>query len=214
LLLHWYGHACFLLSGEQTKLMTDPFNEKVGYRLPEDTPDFVTVSHEHHDHASVGLVNGTPTVKRDAVKQTLGEFVVYGVETHHDTEGGNKRGNNMVFVFEHQGMRIAHLGDLGHTLSGQQIEAIGPVDVVLIPVGGVYTINAQAACHVVSSLKPRLVIPMHYKTRDLAIALEEVQEFCVSFANVVLSGQSTLNITPATLPTEQQVVVMEYCYKA
>jgi len=194
--------------------MTDPFNEKVGYRLPEDTPDYVTISHEHYDHSSIGLVHGNPVAKRSADKETLGDFVVYGVPTHHDPEGGSKRGANMVFVFEHQGMRLVHLGDLGHALTSEQTAEIGSVDVLLIPVGGVYTIDAKLACQVVHSLNPRLIVPMHYKTRDLSFALGEVQDFCGAFNSVVKSGQSTLNITPETLPKEQQVVIMEYCYKA
>ena len=214
MLLHWYGHACFLLSSADTKIMTDPFNEKVGYRLPEDKPDYVTVSHDHHDHSSVGLVHGTPQVKRTPESEKLGDFLVYGIESHHDPEGGTKRGQNIIFVFEHEGVRLAHLGDLGHTLSSEQLIALGRVDVLLIPVGGVYTIDAKAACQVIKQVGPRLVVPMHYNTRDLSIALGEVQEFCDAFSNTVFSGQCTLNLTPNTLPSEQQVVVMEYCNKS
>ena len=194
--------------------MTDPFNEKVGYRLPEDRPDYITVSHDHYDHSSVGLVHGTPLVKRISVQEQLGDFLVYGIESHHDTEGGTKRGKNTIFVFEHEGVRLAHLGDLGHTLSPEQLEALGRVDVLLIPVGGVYTIDAKAACQVIKQVAPRLIVPMHYKTRDLSIALGEVQEFCDAFSNAVFSGQCTLNLTSATLPSQQEVVVMEYCNKA
>jgi len=203
-----------MLSTATTRIMTDPFNEKVGYLLPEDAPDYVTVSHEHYDHSSVGLVHGTPHVKRTPELEKLGDVLTYGVESHHDTEGGTKRGKNMVFVFEHEGMRLAHLGDLGHPLSASQLEELGQIDVLLIPVGGVYTIDAQGACQVVKQLAPRLIVPMHYKTRDLAFALGEVQEFCGGFSNAVFSGQCTLNITPATLPREQQVVVMEYCNRS
>lgn len=214
MLLHWYGHACFLLSTADTKIMIDPFNEKVGYRLPEDTPDYITVSHEHGDHASVGMVRGKAQVKRTPESEKLGDFQVYGVESYHDTESGTKRGKNMIFVFEHEGVRLAHCGDLGHMLSPEQIEALGRVDVLLLPVGGVYTIDAKSACQVIKQVNPRLIVPMHYKTRDLAISLGEVKDFCDAFSNTVFTGQCTLNLTSATLPSEQEVVVMEYCNKA
>lgn len=214
MLLHWYGHACFLLSSADTSIMTDPFNEKVGYRLPEDRPDYVTISHDHHDHASVGLVHGIPLVKRTPGLEKLGDFMVYGIDSYHDTQDGTKRGKNMIYVFEHEGVRLAHLGDLGHLLSEAQLIALGRVDVLLIPVGGVYTIDAKAACQVIKQVAPRLIVPMHYKTRDLSIALGEVQEFCDAFGNTVFSGQCALNLTSTTLPSEQQVVVMEYCNKA
>ena len=140
--------------------------------------------------------------------------MLFRSESYHDTEGGTKRGDNMVFVFEHEGVRLVHLGDLGHMLSAEQLVALGRVDVLLIPVGGVYTIDAKAACQVIKQIAPRLIVPMHYKTRDLTIALGEVQEFCDAFSNTVFSGQCTLNLTSATLPSEQQVVVMEYCNKS
>lgn len=214
MLLHWYGHACFLLSSQRTSILIDPFNEKVGYPLPEDTPDFITVSHDHHDHSSVGLINGKPAVKRSLHTEVLGDFLVYGVTTDHDPEGGTKRGKNIVFVFEHEGVRLVHLGDLGHKLTADQVVAIGRADILLIPVGGVYTIDAAMACQVVAQLGPRLIIPMHYKTRDLSFALGEVREFCPAFANVVFSKSSTINIAERNLPLHQEVVVMEYSNKA
>ena len=214
MLLHWYGHSCFLLYTERTSIMTDPFNEKVGYPLPEDLPSYITVSHEHYDHSAVGLIHGTPVVKRNLVPETLGDIHVYGVNSFHDADKGASRGKNTIFVFEHNGVRICHLGDLGHALNDTQVAAIGAVDVLLIPVGGVYTIEGESACTVVHQLRPNVIIPMHFKTRDLSFHLGDVHGFCTAFRNVVQSGQCTLNITKETLPKTQQVIIMEYCHKA
>jgi L-ascorbate metabolism protein UlaG (beta-lactamase superfamily) len=214
MLLHWYGHACFLIASEKTTIMTDPFNEKVGYPLPEDAPDYVTVSHDHYDHSSVGLVNGSPQVKKSLNLETLGDIAVRGVSTFHDTEQGTARGTNTVFIFEHDGVRICHLGDLGHVLTDDQAAEIGEIDVLLIPVGGVYTVEGQTACAIVQKLTPKVIVPMHFRTRDLAFNLGPVDGFCQSFQNVIHTGQCSLNITPATLPKTPQVLVLEYCRKA
>jgi L-ascorbate metabolism protein UlaG (beta-lactamase superfamily) len=180
--LTWFGQSCFLLeSAAGTRVVMDPIPAAgLGYTPPKDLKaDLVTVSHEHGDHNNVALVGGNPTVlrgltadKKDWVKieQKVKDVSVRSVGVYHDDQSGKQRGLNAVFIFEVGGLRVAHLGDLGHLLTEQQLATIGPVDVVLIPVGGFFTIDGRQAAQVVEQLHPSLiVIPMHYKTDVLTI---------------------------------------------
>lgn len=154
--LTWYGHSCFKLENDSTSVVFDPYapGSVPGCTLPEISADAVLCSHGHGDHSFA-----------DGVKLTgkAPSFGLVQVSTFHDDALGKKRGNNVVSVVEMDGMRVCHLGDLGHELTAQQISAIGKVDVLLIPVGGYYTIGASTAAKVVSSLSPRIVVPMHYR---------------------------------------------------
>jgi len=172
--LRYYGHSTFgLISGGKT-IVIDPFNDEIGYPKPTVAPDAVVISHEHFDHNNVGLVQGSPKVVRGLAQEgktwaTLDEQVgavrVRGVPTYHDAESGAARGKNTVTIFEVEGMRVVHLGDLGHLLTDEQVKAIGKVDVLMIPMGGHYTIGPAEADQVIAQLKPRVVIPMHFKTK-------------------------------------------------
>ena len=176
MIITWLGHACFrLISKDGHTVVTDPFSEKVGYPPPEGCADIVTVSHEHHDHNDIGKLEGVRHVVRGTGRFEWGNISVTGIPTWHDDAKGVKRGENMVFLIEIDGVRIAHMGDLGHELTRDQISAIGKVDVLLLPVGGFYTIDAAAAARVMASLAPALTIPMHYLTPciNFPIATEE-----------------------------------------
>jgi L-ascorbate metabolism protein UlaG (beta-lactamase superfamily) len=171
----WYGQACFLIETSQgTRIITDPV-EMGAYRVPKDVqPDIVTVSHEHSDHNKVNAVSGTPKVLRGltsggkdfaSIEEKIKDVKVFTVPSYHDANQGRQRGKNAIFVFEFDGIKVVHLGDLGHVLSDDQVQQIGPVDVVMIPVGGTYTIFGKEADEVISQLKPKMIIfPMHFKT--------------------------------------------------
>jgi L-ascorbate metabolism protein UlaG (beta-lactamase superfamily) len=168
----YLGHATFLLSADGTTLLIDPYDEKVGYPIPSVEADAVLVSHEHGDHTNVAMAKGKPQVLRGLadgnwrtiVKQPLGKITVSSVPTYHDDTQGSQRGRNTVFILEGEGLRIVHLGDLGHGLDHSQATAIGHPDVLMIPVGGHYTIDAAQAKQIIEQLQPKVVIPMHYKT--------------------------------------------------
>jgi L-ascorbate metabolism protein UlaG (beta-lactamase superfamily) len=177
--LSWLGQSCFVLeTAAGTRIVMDPIPKGLGYDLPVGLKaDAVTISHEHADHNNVGLLANKPKILRGLTADKKGwtriddkikEVAVHSVGVYHDGNRGAERGLNTVFLFEVGGMRIAHLGDLGHLLTDDQLSAIGAVDVVLIPVGGVFTIDAHQAMRVIDQLHPRLlVIPMHYKTDAL-----------------------------------------------
>jgi L-ascorbate metabolism protein UlaG (beta-lactamase superfamily) len=207
----WYGHACFRLHqrGGPT-IVTDPYDDSIGYTLPRLRADIVTVSHDHGDHNYVQGIRGHPKVLASPGEYEIQGVFITGIPTFHDRKQGEERGRNTVFLFNFDGLTICHLGDLGHVLSQSQAEALENVDVLLIPVGGVYTITAARAAEVVSLLEPRLVIPMHYKTKALNLRLSTVRSFLKEMGVEDTAARESLNATKATLPEETEVVVLEY----
>ncbi len=221
--LTWYGQSCFLLeSATGTRILMDPIPTNIGYLPPADLrANAVTISHEHPDHTNVGLVQGKPRVLRGLtadkkgwvkIDEKIKDISVRSVGVYHDTKRGAELGLDTVFIFETGGVRIAHLGDLGHALTDEQISAIGSVDVVLVPVGGTWTIDAQEATHVVDQIRPRLiVIPMHYKTDVLTIKeLAPVEPFLAGRPNVRREKSNRVAITGLRYKPSAEVVVLNY----
>ncbi len=202
----WFGHACFLIEMEGIRIVTDPFDETVGYPIPNVTADVVTESHQHFDHNAHHLVRGNFRLIKEAGEYEIGKVKVKGIETYHDTKSGRERGKNIVFVFEGEGMRVCHLGDLGHVPTNDQVRSIGEVDVLLVPVGGTFTIGPKEAREVVNLIKPTVTIPMHYKTRYLKFNLLPVDDFLKLFEGYERAGK-TLEFFEK--PREEKVMVME-----
>ena len=185
--LKWLGHSCFLItSSEGVRILTDPFEPYVGYKVPEVEADIVTTSHNHRDHNYIEAVKGDFVHISSPGSFNEKGIAIKGISTYHDDEQGKKRGQNIVFCFEVDGLKVCHMGDLGHVLSDEQIKEIGPVDVLLLPVGGTYTIDYKQAAELVGLMDPRLVIPMHFKTPATDFPIDEVDKFLAS----VGSGQS------------------------
>lgn len=177
--IKWLGHSCFALTESTgTVIVTDPYNAKeVGYSMPEITATAVTVSHSHKDHNNVSAVKGNP-----AVISGVGSCEIDGVDinaftTNHDEKSGKLRGTNLVFTYRLDGVTVCHLGDIGEECSARILDAIGSVDVLLIPVGGKYTIDAELAKDYVDKLMPSIVIPMHYQTDDCKLHIAPVSDF-------------------------------------
>lgn len=208
--IRWLGHACFEITAPSgTTVVTDPFDEQVGYRLPAVKADVVTVSHDHFDHGNVSVIGGNPKVFRGPGRHEAHGITAEGIATFHDEAGGAKRGKNTVFVLDVGGVRLCHLGDLGHVLTDGQVKEIGPVDVLFVPVGGVYTIDAEKAKTVVAQLKPRITIPMHYLTPDLKFELDPPEKFLAGLENVEHAG-NTYEVTVPVASDEARTVVMKY----
>lgn len=176
--IKWLGHSCFKISSKSgIRIVTDPFDDNLGYRIPSVETDIVTVSHGHYDHNFVDCLNGDFEVIDKVGDFNVKGIPIKGIHTFHDDEEGAKRGVNIVYTFDVDDIKVCHLGDLGHRLTPSQLEQIGDVDVLLIPVGGVYTIDAAQAVEVIKQLKPAVVIPMHYKTKALRLNVEPVEGF-------------------------------------
>jgi L-ascorbate metabolism protein UlaG (beta-lactamase superfamily) len=221
--LTWLGQSCFILeTAAGTRIVMDPIPKGLGYELPAGLKaDAITVSHEHSDHNNVGLLVNKPRVIRGLtadkkgwthIEEKVKEVSVRSVGVYHDDKRGAERGLNTVFVFDVGGLRIAHLGDLGHVLTDDQLSAIGSVDVLLVPVGGVYTIDGYQATRVVDQLRPRLVVvPMHYKTEVLTIKeLEPADAFLEGKANVRHATTRTLDLTPVKSRPATEIVVLPW----
>lgn len=172
------GHSCFLLEESTgTRVITDPYSSDIGITLPPVSADVVTVSHSHYDHNNVKAVLGHPMVIDKPGMHDVKGVQIFGLNTYHDEHNGAKRGSNVIFNIRMDGVNVCHLGDIGHGPSPMMIEAIGPVDILLIPVGGTYTIDAEVAKEYVDRLMPSVVIPMHFKTDDVNIDIEGVDTF-------------------------------------
>ena len=221
--LTWLGQSCFVLeTATGTRLVMDPIPKGIGYDLPAGLKaDVVTVSHEHPDHNNTALLVNKPRVLRGLTSDKKGwakidvkvkDVAIRSVGVYHDDAMGADRGLNTVFLFEVGGLRIAHLGDLGHVLTDEQLSAIGAVDVLLVPVGGVYTIDGVQATRVVDQLRPRLVVlPMHYKTDVLTIKqLQGLDAFLEGKPNVRKDGSSTLALSAVKARPAAEIVVLNY----
>jgi L-ascorbate metabolism protein UlaG (beta-lactamase superfamily) len=164
----YLGHSSFKIRGKDATVITDPFDpERVGIRYPKEEADIVTISHDHFDHNFISRIESPKMVIRVPGEYEVMGVSIIGISTYHDEENGKVRGKNIIFVIESDNLRIAHLGDLGHKLNEKLIDQIGDLDVLLIPVGGVYTITPKVAAEIVKDLEPSITIPMHYKTDDL-----------------------------------------------
>lgn len=182
--IKWFGHACFLLNSGGVKILTDPFDRSVGYEIPDVTVDLITESHQHFDHNAHNLIRGRFELIKDAGHEEFKGIKIDGIKAFHDEHSGRDRGSIIIFKFEFsEGLNVVHCGDLGHLLDESQKKALGQVDILLIPVGGKFTIDAEKAKKVVDSLKPKVVIPMHYKTKYLAFDLAPVNDFLKLFSS-------------------------------
>lgn len=200
------AHSCFLItSSDGLKIITDPYNT-IGYAPVNETADIVTISHEDWDHNNVAGVDGQPEVVRAPGITTIKGIEFKVIEGWHDA---SKSKPNNITCFTVDGVKLCFLGDLGSSLSPGQISAIGSVDVLFIPVGGVFTINAQKATETYNALKPAIVIPMHYARPKLVFTLDGIDDFVLGKPNVKKLGSSPLEINQAELPTSTSIVVMD-----
>lgn len=176
--IKWFGHSCFLLESQNgTKILMDPCDPPTGYNLQNIECGCITASHAHHDHNYIKAAVGEPTIINTPGEHTFDDVKITGIKTYHDEVFGAKRGENIVFVFETEGMRIAHMGDIGALPDEGAIKAIGTVDVMLLPVGGTFTVDAQGAVEIEKAINPRVIIPMHYKTPALSFELDGLDKF-------------------------------------
>jgi len=210
--IKYLGHATFVINSDAgVRIITDPYETgpDLTYGEITESADIVTVSHHHHDHGNVAAVKGNPEVVSRAGRSTAKGIEFMGIASYHDEAGGSLRGDNIIFCFEVDGIRVCHLGDLGHLLDDKQVKEIGSVDILLIPVGGFYTIDAKAATEVCDQLQPRVIIPMHYKTEKGIPGIFGVDGFLSGKANVTRLDASQAEFKPGELPATAQIIVLK-----
>ena len=209
--LKYLAHSSFLLSSDSgIRIVTDPYNISADFRhKPVNEPaDIVTVSHEHGDHNAVSTVPGSPEVINVGGTTQSKGITIKGVATYHDESEGKQRGKNIVFCFSIDGINVCHMGDLGHVLDSTQIKELGNLDVLLIPVGGFFTIDAAAATKICDDLKPRIIVPMHYKTQEKDMPIAGVEDFIAGKKNVEQMAKSEVQIEKSTLPDSTTIYVL------
>ena len=208
MIVTWLGHSCFHLQSKGgLSILLDPFHENdVGYVMPVIEADIVIMSHDHMDHNNVDAAGSNPDVIFDPGYYISREMDITGIKSYHDAERGKLRGENTIFCFELDSIRVCHLGDLGHTLTPSRIKAIGPVDLLFVPVGGRYTIDAAGANKVVKQLHPKVVVPMHYRTGALGFELDPVDDFLKGREPV--TPQEKLQLAKEDLLGEGRVVLL------
>lgn len=208
--LKWYGHACFKLDfSNGPYVVADPFDESVGYPLCDAYADVVTTSHEHFDHNYISSIKGNPTRLNRPGMFTFDDLVVEGVKSYHDDMNGAKRGDNIIFIFESDKLRIAHMGDLGHMPDNKQLAALTDIDVMLIPIGGHFTIDAETAARVMERVKPRVTIPMHYKTEAINFPIADEKQF-VKLTDAKYFDSNEIEITRENIDSLPREIVLKH----
>ena len=214
--LTYIGHSSFLVeTADEVRVILDPyrhgaFGGAVKYDPIDEPADVVVVTHAHDDHGASDTISGDPLVFVHPVAETVGSLQIAGIDVAHDDVGGAKRGKNTIVVLDDGDIRLVHLGDLGHALDAVATKAIGRVDVLLIPVGGFFTIDHEEAAEVVEALDPRIVIPMHYKTDKIDFQIAAVDQFLATQKAVELKNDSTLEVTGTNMPAERVAVVLRH----
>jgi L-ascorbate metabolism protein UlaG (beta-lactamase superfamily) len=233
----WLGHSCFRIRGREAIIVTDPCPPATGYRFAKVTADIVTLSHDHENHTHLKAVSGKPTVLDGPGEYEIHGAFITSIVTYHDKQQGATLGRNLTFVVEMEGMRVCHLGDLGHTPTASQVEEMAGVDVLMVPVGGGTTLDGPSAAEVVNLLEPRLVIPMHYQTDATAEKMDQPgtipmeldakaaesqpdlsgrekldppDRFLKEMGAKASEPQPKLSVTRSGLPHETQVVLLDY----
>lgn len=212
--IEYLGHSCFKLTESTgTSIVCDPYSDEIGYAMRKVSADAVTVSHGHYDHNAVQNVDGAPLLIDGGQNNGLAGVEINSIKSFHDTSRGKKRGENTIFKFRMDGIDVCHLGDLGEKCSSDLIETLLPVDVLLIPVGGTYTIDAEMAKEYVDRIMPDIVIPMHYRTRDCKLDIDRVEEFTGLFDgdSVEESEKCGIELSRKDLTGEIRIIVLKRC---
>jgi L-ascorbate metabolism protein UlaG (beta-lactamase superfamily) len=214
--IKWYGHSAFLITSDQgAKIIIDPyepgaFGGQLSYGKIKDQVDIVLTTHDHADHNYTKDLPGTPQIVKGSGPKTAKGISMKGISTYHDPSQGSERGANTIFTLKIDNIQLCHLGDLGHLLSDKELAEIGPVDILLIPVGGFFTIDPKEATRVAEQIKPKIVIPMHFKTAKCGFPIAPVEDFLKGKTNTKRPKVSEATFDKATLPQQMEIVVLEH----
>ncbi len=217
----WHGQSCFQISTSQGKnnhvnIVTDPFSENIGLRLPKLEADILLVSHQHHDHNNIKAVSApasgvTPFLISGPGEYEIKNIFIQGIHSWHDDKEGEERGENTIYTIEAEDLKLCHLGDFGQKeLTEEQLEKIGEIDILMIPIGGVYTISTREALKIMSQLEPKIIIPMHYQIPKLNIKLDGLDKFLKTVGIKSITPENKLTIKKKDIsPEEVKIIVLK-----
>lgn len=203
------GHACFKLRGKNTTLLLDPFGENIGLKMPKVTADVVLTTHKHFDHHDLSKVEDYRVLIESPGEYEVGGAQILGISAYHDAQKGADRGKVTLYQIKMDGLTLVHLGDLGEKLNEKQTEELNGADILMIPVGGIFTIDAVVASEVVGQIEPKIVIPMHYLVPGLKFNLLPLVNFLKEMGKDDVKPQTKLVVTKDKLPEELEVVVLD-----
>lgn len=212
----WHGHSLFKITtnpqkNSPIKIIIDPYNKSIGLRVPKLEANILLITHQHDDHNNIKAVSGNPFLIEGPGEYDVENIFIEGIPSFHDESQGKERGGNTIYTIESEGLRLCHLGDLGQKeLTEQQLEKIGDVDILMIPVGGTYTISAQEAGKIMSQLEPRITIPMHYGLPNLKIKLDPINNFLKAFGLKSLPSMKKLSIKKKDIASDEaKIIILE-----
>ncbi len=212
----WYGQSYFQINTNQGKnervnIVVDPFDKTIGLRTPKLTADILLITHNHYDHNNIKVVSGNPFLIDGLGEYEIKEVFIQGISGFHDNSQGRERGGITIYIIETEGIRLCHLGDLGQSeLTAEQIDKIGNIDILMLPIGGVYTISAKEAIKIISQIEPKIIIPMHYQIPNLKIKLDGVDKFMKVMGLGKIDSLSKLSIkSKDLLDKETKIIILE-----
>lgn len=214
MIINWFGQSCFQISSSQNKnnhvsIVIDPFDENTGLKLPKIQADILLVTHDHHDHNNVKAVSGQPLVIKGSGEYDVKGVFIQGISGYHDNVQGTQRGGITIYTIEAEGMRLCHLADLGQKeLTSTQLDKIGDIDILMVPVGGVYTIDGAEAVKVMGQIEPKIIIPMHYKIPKLKIELHNIDKFLKDLGIKKPESLPKLSIRKKDISIEEAKVII------
>jgi L-ascorbate metabolism protein UlaG (beta-lactamase superfamily) len=213
--IQYYGHSCFKITTkpagrgqDDVVIFIDPFDKTIGLRPPQGSANIVLVTHDHHDHNNVEALKGDPRVIDIPGEYSALGVNIIGVKSFHDDKGGAEHGLNTFFILESEDIRICHLGDLGHDLDQKQLDTINGVDIMMVPIGGKYTIDGEKAADLMKKIEPKIIIPIHYKMNGSTVDITDEKKFCSEMGNCPATKISRLNIKKKDLEGKNMEVIL------
>jgi len=208
----WLGHSAFKLQdklgSDGITVTTDPFDSDfTGLKMPSFEADIVTISHDHKDHNNVKAIRKEPFIIDSAGEYEYKGVYIEGVDSWHDDEQGKQRGSNIIYRISFEDLVVTHLGDLGHALDAKQIEILDGTDILLIPVGGHFVLDAKKAVEVINQLEPRIIIPMHYQVDGLKFELDSIEKF-IKELGLTPEYEEKLKMTKRDLPIDEARLII------
>jgi L-ascorbate metabolism protein UlaG (beta-lactamase superfamily) len=208
--IFWLGQSAFKIVDKEVTIAIDPY-DKIGLKMPKFQAEIALITHDHDDHNNLEAIKGEPFIINNPGEYEVKNVFIYGIPGFHDNKEGSERGKITMYLIEMESIKIAHLGDLGQqSLTAEQLELLEGVDILILPVGGNFTINGSEAVEIISQIQPRIVIPMHYKIPGIDMKLESVDTFLKEFGVITPEKMEKLKITKKDLPHEEtKIIILE-----